>query len=230
MSGSVLVLDGLARTIARVSLLAIFVVFTAYTVAYVVLLVRHRIPAWTSVAAFRESRKQPWFRVFTFCQVCALATPLLFLAFAASIGAAAAASAGAPDAAPALIATAAATAFALLSTVYYFVQLWLAATDVSRTGEESLSHLFQLNPAAAFTCVNILGWTLFFAVASLCLAPLFRGSAGLDLLCGLLLANGLFCLAGLWGFLWRVRVLNVVFFNGMGLAVLGFSLSGFLFL
>ena len=29
------------------------------------------------------------------------------------------------------------------------------------------------------------------------------------------------------GYLWRIRLLNVLFFNGMGLAVLGFSTVGF---
>jgi hypothetical protein len=90
------------------------------------------------------------------------------------------------------------------------------------------SGLFQLNPAAVFTAVNILGWTLFFALACLFLAPLFLAAdgTGASFMGALLLLNGVVCLLGLTGYLGRVRALNVMFFNGMGLAVLAFSLLG----
>ena len=93
---------------------------------------------------------------------------------------------------------------------------------------EGLSHLFQLNPDAVFTTVNILAWTVFFGLTSLCLAPLFlaAGGPGAALLGVLLALNGAVCLLGLAGYLGRVRALNILFFNGMGLAVLAFSLLG----
>ena len=225
MNGSVFVFVELARTIARLSLLCMFVAFAAYTVAYVVLLVRFRLPAWTTAAAFREGKGQPWFRLLTFCQACAFVTPLFFVAWVAALDA---------SAAPRYetlthLALSAAVAFAVLSSVYYFVQFALAGAGATGPGGAALTQLAQLNPASVFAAVNILGWTLFFAVASLCLAPLFLGGgAGTSVLAGLLLLNGGVCLVGVAGYLGHVRALSVIFFNGMGLAVLGFSLAGLL--
>jgi hypothetical protein len=227
MTGSMFVFTETARTVARLSLLSMFLAFAAYTVAYVVLLVRYRPPAWTSSSAFLAGRGQPWFRLLTFCQACAFVTPLFFVAFVAGLDA----SVTPEYEALTRIALAAAVVFAALSSVYYFVQMALAAADPEGAGDAGPDQILQLNPRAAFTAVNILGWTLFFAVACLCLGPLFLGgSAGSEVLAVLLLANGVVCLAGTAGYLGRVRALNLVFFNGMGLAVLGFSLAGFLVL
>jgi len=222
MNGSVFVLDGLARVVARVSLLGMFAAFAAYTAAYVVLLVGHRIPAWTSAAAFLRGRGRPWFRLLTFCQGCAFVTPLLFVGFAASLDAAAVHRYEAVT----RIALSSAIAYAVLSSVYYFVQAALVRTDLSGGRVEGLSQLFQLNPASVFTAVNVLGWTVFFAVACLCLGVLLAWPGGSPLLGALLLANGLVCVLGAAGYLGRVRVLSVLYFNGMGLAVLAFSLAG----
>jgi hypothetical protein len=228
MHGSVLVFDPLARSVARVSLLAIFATFAVYTVAYLILIARYRLPRWTSAAAFLNGRGQPWFRLLTFCQVCALATPLFFVAFVGALSATVA-----PRyAALGQIALAASTAFAVLSSVYYVVQLRLATGGIDGGGDAWLDHLLQLNPAAVFTCVNIVGWTLFFAIACLCAAPalLAASGAGVAVVGGLLIVNGVICLLGLVGYLGRVRVLNVLYFNGMGVAVLAFSLVGYLVL
>jgi hypothetical protein len=227
MNGSVFVLTETARTVVRLSLLCMFLAFAAYTAAYVVLLIRYRLPAWTGPSAFLAGRGQPWFRLLTFCQVCALATPLFFVACVAGLDA----SVAPRYEALTRIALAASVAFAVLSTVYYFVQLAVAAAGPEGAEAAGLEHVLQLNPCAVFTAVNILGWTVFFPVACLCLGPLFLGgSESSGVLAVLLLGNGVVCLLGVAGYLGRVRALNVLFFNGMGLAVLGFSLAGFVVL
>jgi hypothetical protein len=225
MNGSVFVFTETARTVVRLSLLCMFLAFAAYTVAYVVLLVRYRLPHWVGVEEFLEGRGRPWFRLLTFCQACAFVTPLFFAAAVGGLDA----SATPRYEALTRVALGASLAFAVLSSVYYFVQLGLAAAGPAGVERAGLEQILQLNPRAAFTAVNILGWTLFFAVACLCLGPLFLGgSAGSGVLAVLLLANGVVCILGMAGYLGRVRALNVLFFNGMGLAVLGFSLAGFL--
>jgi hypothetical protein len=225
MHGSVFLFTDSSRTLIRSSLLCMFLAFAAYTVAYVVLLVRYRLPEWTGAAAFLGGKGRPWFRLLAFCQVCAFTTPLFFVAFVAGLDASAT-----PEYEPLTrIALAASIVFALLSSVYYFVQLALAAAGPERAEAAGLEHVLQLNPRAVFTAVNVLGWTLFFAAACLCIGPLFLGeSAGSNVLAALLLTNGIVCILGMAGYLGRVRALNLLFFNGMGLAVLGFSLAGFL--
>jgi hypothetical protein len=202
----------------------VFLSFAAYTACYAALLARYRLPGWTSAGEFLQGRGQPWFRLLTFCQVCALVTPLSFAAFVAAL----AVSVAPRFAAVAQFSMAMAVAFATLSSVYYVVQLRLALWADADDRSEGLEHLFQLNPAAVFTVVNILAWTLFFAASCACLAPLFLvgGGTAAWVLGVLLLLNAGVCLLGLVGYLGRVRALNVLFFNGMGLAVLAFSLLG----
>jgi hypothetical protein len=225
MNGSVSAFGELARVLTRLSLLCMFVAFSLYTVAYVVLLVRYRLPAWTSAAAFLAGRGRPWFRLLTFCQVCAFVTPLFFVVFLAGLDA----SVGAQYRILTRAGLAAGIAFAVLSSVYYFVQLALAGPAVGGGEGAVVEHLLQLNPRAEFTAVNILAWTVFFAAACLCVAPLFLGgSAAGAVVAVLLLLNGVVCLLGMVGYLGRIRGLNALFFNGMGVAVLGFSLAGFL--
>jgi hypothetical protein len=227
MNGSVVLFTETARTVARLSLLCMFLAFAAYTVAYVVLLVRFRLPAWQGPAEFFAGRGRPWYRLLAFCQVCAFATPLLFVIFVAAVDASTV-----PEyEAFTRIALAASIAFAALSSVYYFIQLALAAGGPEGAEASGLEQILQLNPRAVFTAVNILGWTVFFAVACLCIGPLFLGgAAGSGVVAAFLLMNGVVCVLGMAGYLGRVRALNVLFFNGMGLAVLGFSLAGFLVL
>ena len=130
MHGSVFVFEPLARSLARTSLLAMFVSFAAYTAAYV-LLVRYRLPAWSSAAGFLRGRGRPWFRLLTFCQVCALATPLAFVLFVTSL----CVSVTPRYAVLALAGLASAVAFATLSTVYYGVQLRLGLWTAGGTAQ-----------------------------------------------------------------------------------------------
>jgi len=113
MHGSVFAFTETARTIVRLSLLCMFLAFAAYTVAYIVLLVRYRLPAWTGASAFLAGRGQPRFRLLTFFQACAFATPLFFVAFVAGLDA----SAASEYEAITRIALAAAVVFAALSSV-----------------------------------------------------------------------------------------------------------------
>jgi hypothetical protein len=226
MSGSPFVFDHLTGTLARASLGSVFVLFSAYTVAYVLLLGRYRLPRWTGVAGFLAGKGQPWFRLLTFCQACAFLTPLCFTAFAACLAAAAA-----PRyQAVAFIGLSAAVAFSVLSSVHYFVQFALAGAGPEGAGEAGLGHLFQLNPGAVIAAVNLLGWTVFFALACFALAPLLAGSTRTVAVGALLAVNGVVCVLGAAGYLLHLRALNVLYFNGMGLAVLGFSLAGVLLL
>lgn len=78
--------------------------------------------------------------------------------------------------------------------------------------------------------MNLLGWTLFFGIACLCLSPLFHGTAGTSVFGALLLVNAIARFLGMVGYLWSVRLLSVAYFNVMGLAVLAFSLLGYLLL
>lgn len=226
MDGSVFVFDPVTRAIAQVSSLSVFILFSAYTIAYLVLQARYSLPAWTTAAAFSEGRRQPWFKLLTFCQVMAFATPLCFVVFVAALDAAAVPRFQAVT----RIALAAAVGFAVLSSVHYFVQFVLAAHAPDGDRADALEQLYQLNPKAMIAAVNILGWTLFFALACLFLAPLVRGSVAADVTGWLLALNGVVCLLGMIGYLWRVRLLNLLYFNGMGLAVLAFSLTAFLVL
>ncbi len=127
MSDAIFNFDVLTRQIARFSLLAIFVLFLAYTIAFLYLVVRLKIPKWTTIAAFEQARGQPWFKLLTFCQGVSFLTPLFFLSFVISLNAAVVPGYRALTG----IALAAAVLFALLSAVYYFIQFTLATLELS---------------------------------------------------------------------------------------------------
>ncbi len=215
--------DILTRQIAKFSLLAIFILFLAYTFAFLFLVIKLKIPKWTTIAAFEQAKRQPWFKLLTFCQGCAFLTPLFFLSFVISLSVAVVpgyrALAG--------IALAAAGLFALLSSVYYFIQFTLTMVEASPNANPGLEHLYQLNPKAIITSINILGWAFFFGLSCFCLAPIFFGAAGGNVFAAILLANGLVCWVGLFGYLRKIPSLVSLFSNLMGLAVLAFSLLGF---
>jgi FtsH-binding integral membrane protein len=77
-----------------------------------------------------------------------------------------------------------------------------------------------LNPVSAIAAVNLLGWTLFFGLSSLFIYPVFGNSSLEKVLKYSFLANGIFCIIGAIGYILNIPVLQLLFFNGMGIAVI----------
>jgi hypothetical protein len=216
----------LARQVASTSLLAMFLAFVIYTVAYIALVTRFEIPKWTTVADFEQQRTGTWFKLLTICQGLAFVTPIFFVGFLASLHTAV------PEAYQvlSLMALSSAVLFAAFSSIHYVVQFALARSAPSSNDQLILGHLYQLNPEAVITSVNLLGWTLFFGLSCVLIVPLFLGSTIGNIFASLLLVNAIACCLGLVGYLYRIRLLSFMYFNLMGLAVIAFSITGFMLL
>ncbi len=111
--------------------------------------------------------------------------------------------------------------FAVLTGVHYFIQLTAVRVSVAQGVVAGLDQVIQANPYSAVSAMNMLGWTLFLGLASLCAAPVFVGGALAKTIRIALVANGLICLAGGVGYLTENTVLVFVTMNpGMGGAIL----------
>ncbi len=111
--------------------------------------------------------------------------------------------------------------FAVLTGAHYFIQLSAVRVSIEQGAFAGLEQVLQANPYSAVAAMNMLGWTLFLGLASLCAAPVFAGGALAKTIRIALVANGLICLAGGCGYLTENTVLVFVTMNpGMGGALL----------
>lgn len=127
---------------------------------------------------------------------------------------------------PARIALAFAVIFAALTGINYFVQLTAVRLAITRDATQGLEQIVQANPIAAMAAINVLGWSLFFGLASLFASPLFPGR-GLPLFIRIcFLVNAAMCLLGGLGYVLDNAALVFGTLNfGMGGAVLGFAIG-----
>lgn len=110
--------------------------------------------------------------------------------------------------------------FAALVGGFYFVQLSAVRLSVAKDQLGGLEQIVQANPYSALSALNMLGWTLFFGLSSLFLAPAFSGSRLASVIRWLFVINGIMCLIG--GIGYALEITTVVFLTinfGMGGAV-----------
>lgn len=114
--------------------------------------------------------------------------------------------------------------FAALTGINYFVQLTAVRLAVQKDVTAGLEQIVQANPISAVAAVNVLGWSLFFGLASLFAAPLFRGRGLARFIAICFWLNAAMCLLGGLGYVLDNTALVFVTLNfGMGGAVLGFA-------
>ena len=116
--------------------------------------------------------------------------------------------------------------FAALTGINYFVQLTAVRLAVQKDVPVGLEQIVQANPISAVAAVNVLGWALFFGLASLFAALLFR-SRGLPRFIGICLwLNAAMCRSGGFGYTIDNAALVFITLNfGMGGAVLAAAIG-----
>lgn len=114
--------------------------------------------------------------------------------------------------------------FAALTGINYFVQLTAVRLAIQKNVTAGLEQIVQANPISAVAAINVLGWSLFFGLASLFAAPLFRGRGLARFIAICFWLNAAMCLLGGLGYVVDNAALVFVTLNfGMGGAVLGFA-------
>ena len=118
------------------------------------------------------------------------------------------------------------TLFAGMIGLHYFVQLSTVRLGVAGGQTSGLEQFVQANPVSASSAINMLGWSLFFGLSSLLIAPVFVGKGLQKLIRIVFLINGVCCLLGGVGFVLNITALVFVTINfGMGGAVIVLTLA-----
>ncbi len=118
--------------------------------------------------------------------------------------------------------------FAALIGIHYFVQVSTVRLNLSKGHFEGLEHFLQGKPDSAISAINMLGWTLFFGLSSLFVAPVFSGEKIQTSIRSLFILNGVCCLLGGIGYTIENATLVFLTINlGMGgcVTILGFLLA-----
>ncbi|MEM8485330.1 MAG: hypothetical protein AAF564_07255 [Bacteroidota bacterium] len=107
--------------------------------------------------------------------------------------------------------------FCVLTTTMYFVQLTTVRLGAKGIYTSGIEQFIQFYPYAGILSIGMLGMTLFLGLASLCMAPLFRGNRLQVCIRIFLLINGFSCLSGGLAYAFdNVWVINLTMNLGMG--------------
>lgn len=112
-------------------------------------------------------------------------------------------------------------AFAVSIGINYFLQISAVRLGILKGQTQGLEQFIQSNPISGVAAINMLGWTVFFALSSLFVAPVFTGGRLEKVIRSAFLVNGIICLLGGVGYVFDLAIL--IFFCmylGMGAAVL----------
>lgn len=111
--------------------------------------------------------------------------------------------------------------FATLIGVNYFVQISAVRFNLQMGQFAGLEQVLQANPLSAMSAINMLGFTLFFGLSSLFVAPVFSGGRLEMVIRTAFLANGVFVLVGGVSYLFQWLIVLFLTINlGMGAAVM----------
>ncbi len=190
--------------------------FLLFTVCFVAVFLNPPLFVWTNLADYLASAKQNQSMFKSLAQLSMLLFAPLYVILINSIHEI--------TLLPGKVATRLGLAFGLMFAVlvssFYFVQLSAVRLSVINDQLAGLEQIVQANPYGALSALNMLGWTLFFGLSSLFVAPAFSGDRLATLIRWLFAINGVMCLLGGIGYL--LEITTLVFFTinfGMGGAV-----------
>ena len=116
--------------------------------------------------------------------------------------------------------------FAILTGLFYFMQITAVRLNLLNDKTEELLQFVQANPHGVLLSVNMLGFTLYLGLASLFVAFVFRNGRLENIIKISLLLNGIICLTGGIAYALELTTLLFVTINlGMGAAVLVATIS-----
>jgi energy-converting hydrogenase Eha subunit C len=123
-----------------------------------------------------------------------------------------------------------ATIFAACIGINYFVQISSVRLSIAKGQIAGLEQFIQSNPISGIAGINMVGWTLFFSLASLFIAPIFRGSRLNKVIKYSLITNGIVCLLGGIGYvLDNIALIFLTINLGMGAATMTATIALFIF-
>jgi hypothetical protein len=123
-----------------------------------------------------------------------------------------------------------ATIFTTCIGIHYFVQISSVRLSIIKGQLDGLTQFIQSNPTSGIAGINLVGWTLFFSLSCLFIAPVFSGNRLNKVIKYAFIANGIFCILGGIGFVFDNIALIFLTLNfGMGGAILTATIALFIF-
>ena len=114
-----------------------------------------------------------------------------------------------------------ATIFAACIGINYFVQISSVRLSIAKGQIAGLEQFIQSNPISGIAGINMVGWTLFFSLASFFIAPVFAGNRLNKVIKYAFVSNGIVCMLGGVGYVFDNIALIFLTINlGMGAATL----------
>lgn len=199
-----------------------------YLAGYIALLATFSIRPWVSIEAFASEIGTSYFSALTGLQLLAFLQALLVLVLAVSIY---------EYASPekkilARLGVVFALAFAILSSMHYYIQWVGVRQSILRNDLTGLGLFVQFNFDSPISAMNMLGWMFFYGLTTLALAPLFDHGRIENWIRWAFIINGIGCVLSAvllafgqkWVFLvwtviisatWYAYPLLGIFFRGM---------------
>ena len=119
-----------------------------------------------------------------------------------------------------------ALAFAVLTSLHYFVQLSSVRLNIEKGNFEGLEHFVQANPISIITSIDMLGWILFLGLSSFFIFPIFTGNRLNRIIRYSFIINGLSCFIAGIRYIFKIDILTFIFINsGVGGAVITMTIS-----
>jgi hypothetical protein len=113
------------------------------------------------------------------------------------------------------------TIFAACLGLHYFIQISSVRLSIANGQIAGLEQFIQSNPTSGIAGINMVGWTLFFSLASFFIAPVFTGNRLNKVIKYALIINGIICVLGGIGYVFDNIILIFLTLNfGMGAATL----------
>lgn len=120
--------------------------------------------------------------------------------------------------------------FAACIGIHYFVQISSVRLSIAHGQTAGLEQFIQSNPTSGIAGVNMVGWTLFFSLSSLFIAPVFTGSRLNKVIKYAFVTNGIVCILGGIGYIFdNVALIFLTINLGMGAATLTATIALLLF-
>ncbi len=162
-----------------------------YLLGYVVLIAGFPLQPWTDIESFAAQLNTPYMKALTMLQLLAFLQALLVLVLAITLHEYAA-----PDRQILTrLGMAFALAFAMLSSLHYYVQWVGVRQSIFEGNMEGLGLFVQFNFDSPLSAINMLGWMFFYGLTTLCLAPIFGASRIEVWIHRAFLLNGVGCIA-----------------------------------
>lgn len=177
----------------------------AYGAAAGIFFSLYPIPSWSGIYAYASFMSSTPQNLFSFCQVLAFLSGLLFIPLLCSIH----------DFAQeekkilAKIGICFGVVFVVLSSMCYFIQFTIVPQNILSGQINGLEHFVELNTKSFIAAITVLGWGLFFGLTTLFIAPVFSGGKRENVIRWSFIITGIFCILNTLGFMLQNIMLSI---------------------